>query len=125
MDKIQLQSEGLIKEEKIGFLKSKLQMHPGVLFLTNKRIVCETTKPTVTLGGIAGLIISLLVKNKPKTIFDIENKTIQSVTQGKHGLAKNILEISDMNNNTYKILVKSYPEWEELLKKATGKTFIS
>lgn len=121
MDKEKLQSEGIIKEETIGFLKSKLNMQTGTLILTNKRVYLEITKSNVTYGGIAGLIISLLVKNKPKPVFDIENKTIQNIAQGKHGLAKNILEITDMQNITYRILVKSYPEWEELLKKASGK----
>ena len=116
MDKTSLQTEGIIKEEKIGYLKSKFSMRPGTLVLTPKRIVMESQPPTFYSGGLLGILIQKMLQKKSVTA-DIPLSNIQTLTQGKHGLAKNILEITDKQNNQYRILVKNYGDWENAIKK--------
>lgn len=119
MDKAKLQSEGILKEESIGYLKSALNLQQGNLVLTNKRLFLDAHKTTVG-GGILGNLLKKKVE-QDNTIFDLEPGNIQSVAQGKHGAQKNVLEITDKQNNTYRIIVKDYPEWEGLLNKVLGK----
>jgi hypothetical protein len=120
MDKEKLQSEGILKEEAIGYLKSALNMQQGNLVLTNKRLILDAHKTTVAVGGILGALLKKKVE-EDKAIFDLEHSNIQRFVQGKHGVQKNVLEITDKQNNTYRIIVKDYPEWEGALKKVTGK----
>jgi len=116
MNKEELQSEGILKEESVGYLKSALNLQQGKLVLTPKRIVLDAHKTTVNTGGLLGAFLKTKVE-QDKTIFNLEHSNIQSVVQGKHGVNKNVLEIKDKQNNTYRIMVKDYPEWEAAINK--------
>lgn len=120
MDKEKLQSEGILKEEAIGYLKSSLNLQQGNLILTNKRLFMDAHKTTVGGGGILGALLRKKVE-EDKAIFDLDYNNIMAIVQGKHGAQKNVLEITDKQNNTYRIIVKDYPEWEGALKKVIGK----
>ena len=115
MTKEELSAEGIIKEEKIGYLKSSLNMQQGNLTMTPKRIVLDAHKTAVGGLGLIGALLSKKVE-KRNVIFNLEHSAIDSVAQGKHGVNKNVLEIKDNQNNTYRILVKNYPEWETAIK---------
>jgi hypothetical protein len=117
MNKEELQTEGIIKEESVGYLKSSLNMLPGNLVLTPRRIVLDAHKASVNIWGLIGMLFKHKA-GKDSTIFNLEHSNIQSVVQGKHGVNKNVLEIKDNQNNTYKIIVKDYPDWESALNKA-------
>ncbi len=106
-------SEETLKEEKVGYLKSKLNLLQGKLVLTRSRLVLDAHKTTAG-GGILGLILKSRVEKKNYG-FDLELKRIKNIEQGKHGLQKNILEVTDDNENTYRILVKDYQEWADML----------
>lgn len=126
MTKEELQNEGIIKEEKILYLKSALNGQQGNLTLTPKRIVLDAHKSAVHTGagGLIGVAILEIFRKKiekSKDIFNLEPSQIESVEQGKHGINKNVLLIKDKQNNTYKIIVKNYPEWEAKLKEFQGK----
>lgn len=112
--KEELAKEEILKEEKIGYLKSKLNLMQGTLYLTTNRLVLDAHKAGV--GGF-GILGSLLKKNVEKKSFgfNLEFKDIKNVAQGKHGVQKNILEITDNQNETFRIMVKDYQEWENEL----------
>ena len=116
MDKEKLQAEGILKEEAVGYLKSALNLQQGNLVLTNKRMVLDAHKTQAP-----GFTLFRKKVEQDKDIFDLEHSNIQLVAQGKHGVNKNVLEITDKNNNSYKIIVKDYPEWQGLLDKAMRK----
>lgn len=111
-----LTNEGILKEEKVGYLKSKINLMQGTLYLTPNRLALEANKSGV--GGM-GLLGSLLKKKVEKSnfIFDLEFKDISDVSQGKHGAEKNVLEITDNQNNTYRVVVKNYDDWGNELNK--------
>ena len=113
--KDQLQEEGIIKEEKIGYLKSKVNLLQGNLYLTPKRIVLDAHKTGVGGFGLLGAILKKKVEEKSFG-FNLELGEIKAVAQGKHGVQKNVLEITDSNDETYRIIVKDYQEWESQLK---------
>ncbi len=112
--KEQLQSEGIIKEEKIGYLKSKVNLMQGNLYLTPKRLVLDAHKTGVGGFGIIGAILKKKVEEKSFG-FNLELSEIKTITQGKHGVQKNVLEITDSNDETYRVIVKDYAEWEQQL----------
>jgi hypothetical protein len=113
--KDQLQEEGIIKEEKIGYLKSKVNLLQGNLYLTPKRIVLDAHKTGVGGFGLLGAILKKKVEEKSFG-FNLELGEIKHIAQGKHGVQKNVLEITGSNDETYRIIVKDYQEWEDQLK---------
>ena len=115
MKKEELTQEGIQKEENIGYLKSALNMQQGKLTLTPKRLHLEAHKTTVGGGGLLGAFLKKKVEAEQE-IFNLEFNNIASVEQGKHGVQKNVLEITDKQNNKHRIIVKDYPEWEAALK---------
>lgn len=106
----------ILKKESVMYLKSKINGQQGTLVMTPNHISLEARKSTVNIMGLVGLLLKAFVE-KPYSVFNFEYSNIQSLTQGKHGLAKNVLEITDKQNNTYRIIVKNYAEWEEAIKK--------
>lgn len=115
MDKQTLNQEGILKEEKVGYLKSKMNLLQGHLYLTSKRLVLEAHKTTVG-GGILGAILKKKVEKKDYG-FNLEFKDIKNFEQGKQGLNKNILEVNTSQGETYRIVVKKYNDWQEELNK--------
>jgi hypothetical protein len=105
----------VIKTEQVGYLKSSMNLMQGVLYLTRTRLVLEAHKTGVGGGGLLGFLLKKKVESK-KEGFDMELKDIAKIAEGKHGLAKGILEVSDNAGNTYRLMVKNYADWETLLK---------
>lgn len=106
--------EKIIKEERIGYLKSKMMMMQGVLQLSEGRIKLEAHKTGVAGFGIIGSIIKRKVESEIFG-FNVPLSDITSVTQGKHGVNKNVLVIQLIDKIEYRILVKDYTEWALLL----------
>ncbi|WP_024772086.1 hypothetical protein [Aquimarina macrocephali] len=112
--KEELVREGIQKEEKVGYLKSKLNLMQGTLYLTPNRLVLDAHKTGVSGLGILGALLKRQVEKKSFG-FNLEFKDIEKITQGKHGVTKNVLEVTDKQNETYRIIVKNYEEWENEL----------
>jgi hypothetical protein len=115
MNKEELIQEGIQKEEAIGYLKSALNLQHGKFTLTPKRLHLEAHKTTVGGGGLLGAFLKKKVEAEQE-IFNLEFSNIGSIAQGKHGVEKNVLEITDKQNNKHRIIVKNYTEWETLIK---------
>lgn len=49
--------------------------------------------------------------------FNLELKDIKSVTQGKHGIQTNVLEVTALDDNQYRVIVKDYNAWNLSLLK--------
>ena len=111
-----LAEEGILREEKVGYLKSKMNLMQGTLYLTPNRLVLRAHKTGV--GGL-GVLGALLKRQVEKKIFgfNLEFKDLKKITQGKHGVQKNVLEITDKQDETFRIIVKNYDEWESDLNK--------
>lgn len=106
--------ENTLKEEKVGYLKSKANLLQGTLTLTETSLKLEAHKTGVGGMGLLGSILKRKVEQADHG-FELSLTDISSITQGKHGLQKNVLEIAD-GQNTYRMIVKSYQEWENELK---------
>lgn len=108
-------SEKIIKQEKVGYLKSKMMLLPGVLTLTETHLRLETHKTGVSGFGIIGAIIKRKVESQTFG-FNVSLSDVTSIFQGKHGVNKNILEIILIDKIEYRILVDDYTKWSLLLK---------
>jgi hypothetical protein len=115
MENKQSGADEILKQESIGYLKSAINLQQGSLFMTSKKLTLEAHKTGVGGLGILGAFLKSKVE-KVNTIFEIDYANIQAVTQGKHGLQKNVLEIKDRQNNLYRVIVKNYQEWEDAIK---------
>lgn len=104
----------IIKEEKIGYLKTKVMLMQGTLQLWDNRLKLEAHKTGISGFGILGSILKRKVESKIVG-FDISLSEITSITQGKHGANKNVLVIEINKQEEYKVLVKDYYEWAQLL----------
>ena len=109
------QIDEILKKESVGYLKSKLNLQQGTLSMTASKITLEAHKAGTGGFGLLGALLKSKVE-KSNNIFELGFKDIQTVAQGKHGVSKNVLEITDKQNVTHRIMVKSYEEWEQALK---------
>ena len=107
--------EEILKKEKIGYLQSKFNLMQGTLYLTPTKLILDAHKTGVSGLGILGAILKRKVEKK-KFGFSLHFKEIKSVSQGKHGLQKNVLEITDEFQERYNIIVKDYADWENEIK---------
>ncbi len=106
-------TEKILKEEKIGYLKSKLNLMQGTLYLTPTKLILEANKTGVSGLGLLGNLLKKRVEKK-NIIFSLEFNAIKNVRQGKHGLQKNVLILT--GDIDYKVIVKDYEEWQNELK---------
>ena len=104
----------IIKEERVGYLESKMMLMQGVLQLSEGRIKLEAHKTGVSGFGIIGAIIKRKVESQ-EFGFNVPLSDITAVTQGKHGVNKNVLVIQLIEKIEYRILVNDYTEWALLL----------
>ncbi len=109
------QAQEILKKESVGYLKSKINLQQGSLIMTPDKIKLEAHKTGVGGGGLFGALLKSKVE-KSNNIFELGYKDIQSVAQGKHGVSKNVLEITDKQNVTHRMIVKNFEEWETALK---------
>ena len=116
MENVHTTATDILKKEEVGYLKSALNLMPGTLILTPGRIYLDAQVARASGFGLLGALLRSR-KVKIHRIFDLELTGIKAVSQGKHGIQKNVLEIMDTQNKTYRIIVKNYAEWENLLRK--------
>ncbi len=119
MENKQSITEEILKKESVGYIKSKQNLLQGTLFMTPKKIYLETRKHTSS--GLAHLWH--LIKHTPEKqdiVFDLEYNNIYAVSRGIHVVQNNVLEIMNRNNNTYRVIVKNYQEWEREIKRKIG-----
>ena len=114
----ELEKEGISKQEKVTFFKSKINALEGQIYLTPTRLVVMSVSANkVRLGGLVGAIIELTKKKTyPVLQLNIELDKIKDLNKGKFGLNRNILEITNQEDEVIKVGVKNYEEWESLLK---------
>jgi len=104
----------IVKVEKVGYLKSRMMLIQGDLQLTEARIKLEAHKTGVSGFGLLGTILKRKVESEVFG-FNVPLTDITSVTQGKHGVNKNVLVIELIGKIEYRLLVKDYTEWALLL----------
>jgi len=109
----------IIKQERIGYLKSKLNLMQGELILTPHELILKAHKTGVGGFGILGAILKHQVEKKDQGV-TIPLNEIKAITQGKHGVQKNILEVTDSKDQQYRIMVKSYTDWEKEIKRLSN-----
>ena len=113
MDEIPVNN--IVKQETVGYLKSKINLQQAVLLLSAQRLTLKENKATVNSGGILGFLIKKQVE-KDNVIFSLNLADIQKISQGKHGMQNNVLEIKDRNHVTHRVIVKDYLEWENSIR---------
>ena len=103
--------DNILKLETVTYLKSRVDLHEATLIMTPEKILLRANKAN-------SLLNSFFRKEKEKaiTVFELNYKKIDRVSQGRHGVQKNLLEITDKQNYTHRILVKNYHEWENAIK---------
>lgn len=112
-----LKDEGIIKEEKVLHLKTKVMALQGTLYLTSMSLVLDSHKTGVSGMGLLTTALNKQLVEKKNFGFDWKLQDIKKITQGKHGVQKNVLEVTNNNDETFRIIVKNYQEWEGELKK--------
>ncbi|MFM7667926.1 MAG: hypothetical protein ACKO7D_07030 [Bacteroidota bacterium] len=99
-----------MKETNVLYLKSKIMALPGSLELENEFLILNAHKQTINLGGFLGSFLKKKVEEKNHG-FKWNVNEIKSINKGKHGFQNNVLELTNVNDETYRILVKNFDEW--------------
>lgn len=114
-----------LKEEKVLYLKSPLNGREAELVMTDKGITLKCEDSGILRRGfvlqLRPFFPSVNKYLKMVTVFSLPYAAIASAKQGKHGLQKNLLEISDKDGNTYKIVVNKLQEWLDALQPKMSK----
>ncbi len=115
MAKFELQpDENLIKEETAIYIKNKIIVQPGRMYLTTKRLVF--IKSYNYLFGLIGLLFKTL---RGGILFDIPLKDIIQYENAKYGINKKVLGLKLQDGREPKFVLSSkYEEWEQALKSA-------
>lgn len=99
-----------MKETNVLYLKSKINALPGSLELENDFLILHAHKQTVNVGGFLGAFLKKKVEEKNHG-FKWPVNEIKTITKGKHGFHNNVLELTNIHNETYRILVKNFDNW--------------
>ncbi len=99
-----------MKETNVLYLKSKIMALPGSLELENEYLILNAHKQTINLGGFLGSFLKKKVEEKNQG-FKWNVNEIKTVAKGKHGFQDNVLELTNIHDETYRILVKNFDEW--------------
>jgi len=115
MAKFQLQQdENLIKEETVSYIKNKLHVQFGRMYLTTKRLVFVKN-----MNPFFGLIGMLFKSLRGGVLFDIPLSDISSYENVKYGLNKKVLGLKLTDGRELKFALSSkYEEWEQAFKSA-------
>lgn len=112
--KAELEKEGILKEEKIMYFKSKANALQGHIYLTPNRLVVDAHKTGVGGMGLLGAILKKKVEEKNYG-FEVERGKIAKIEKGKFGVHKNILQITDAEDNVHRVAVKNFSDWEQAI----------
>lgn len=104
----------ILKKESVGYLKSNVQVQKAVLYLTSRRMLLETQEEGRKKLGIIGSWFRRRLGNRD-VVFELDFSHIKFLQQGHYGLEKNVMEITDSQSNTYRVIVKNFAEWANLL----------
>ena len=103
------------KTEFVTYLKSSMMAMPGQLTLKDQTLELEAHKQGVGGLGFLGAILKRKVESTNHG-FKWAVSDITEITQGKHGVQKNVLEVRNSSGEHYRILVKNFDEWKTLLE---------
>lgn len=103
-----------IKEEMVGYLPKSYKLLEGKLTLFSTHIALDSNQYSGGLSLLKAIFNRDTEKDNPS--FTLQFSDIKAITQGKHGLQKNVLEIHDQNGKVYRLVVRSYAEWEDIIR---------
>ncbi|MDP2624574.1 MAG: hypothetical protein Q8P27_00125, partial [Candidatus Peregrinibacteria bacterium] len=102
----------IVKEETALYIKSKLNVQAGRIYLTNKRLVF--IKSMNPMFGLIGLLAKV---NRGGLLFDIPRKDITRCENLKYGLNKKVMGLTLVDGQEIKFIISSdYTTWEGALK---------
>lgn len=111
------QGETILKEENAIYLKGKINVQPGWLTLTNKRLVF--IKSGNYFFGLIGMLFKSLRGGK---LFNIPLNEIQGYSNEKYGLNKKVLGLDTAQQGHIKFALSSqYQNWEQYLMQVIKK----
>jgi hypothetical protein len=105
------------KTEPILYLKSAMMAMPGKLTLTGKTLELDAHKQGVGGFGLLGAILKRKVESTNHG-FSWPVEEISSITQGKHGAQKNILELNHQDGRQFRIQVSNFEEWKNAIEES-------
>ena len=104
------------RDDNVLFLKSKFSAHTAILTLIDSKLNLEVEDSGIMRRGLIVFLPFLRSKLEIRSVvFDLGFSDIKSIAQGSHGLNKNVLEVTDKQNNVYCKVVKSYDDWANLI----------
>ena len=103
----------------MGYLKSRMNLLEGDLYLTSDKLILKSHTPEDKGMGRFGFLFKKKVEEKDHGII-LSFDDILKISRGKHGMEKNVLEIKTNDNQEYRIIVKDYNEWEKEIKAKIG-----
>ncbi|GEM_PF-3900798 len=110
----ELEKEGIAKESKGMFFKSKVNALESKVYLTPSRLVVMSVSANkVRLGGAIGAILELTKKKTyPIPQVNVSLEDIKEMKQGKFGLNKQVVELTTKDEEVFKFSVDNYSSWE-------------
>jgi len=103
-------NEGIVKEESVGYLKSRFKLQQGHIRLTPKTFALHVDQFGIGGTGTMGGVMKKRIQEKDNG-FHCALSDISQITHGKNGFNKEVLELHLSNGKKHRITVKSVAEW--------------
>lgn len=104
--------EQSVKSGSASYIKGKLNAAPGVLTLTDQRLVFSQRNAVFAAFGLIGALLGML--SKGKDVVDLPLGQIAGFSRGKYGINTNVVVIETRDGQTHRFGAK-FDDWAAVL----------
>ncbi len=108
--------EQVVKAEGARYAKGKLNVMPGVLTLTDRRLVFDQRNAVASAFGLLGALILGPILPR-RVVVDLPRGGITSFVRGQYGRNQNVVTITAAGSNDYRFLA-TFEAWAPVLAQA-------
>ena len=108
--------EQAIKGDSASYVKGKLSVWPGVLTLTNQRLVFDQRNAIASAFGLLGALVLGPILPR-RVVVDLPLGQIASFSRGQYGRNQNVVAINSRDGKNYRFLA-GFDAWAPVLAQA-------
>jgi hypothetical protein len=116
-------SNQVLKKESVYYIQSRFNKKQANLLVTLNYLILEIPKSSFLVEVFNYLLrfgvfvnVPQITSKKTVKVFEIDVDNIDVIEQGLDGIQKNVLEITTKKKAKYRICVKNYRTWSNVLE---------
>ena len=108
--------ERVVKGDGARYIKGKLNVMPGVLTLTDRRLVFDQRNAVASAFGLLGALVLGPILPR-RVVVDLPRGQIASFARGQYGRNQNVVTINSADGKDYRFLAP-FDAWAPVLAQA-------